>query len=269
MPFNVLPGLAFAVSCALGSDCTSVLTRAHTHNAKFNQYLVYHALYAIYMLWLSPLASVPGPATRKFSYLPCAFQSFCGREAHAVRDLHGIYGPVVRSGYRRLRPGVPDLLAANGPEHARQRAALNRAFAERALREQEHYFQDHIDLFLQRLDLRCAAAETVKMVQWVEFLAFDLIGTLAFSSSLQCLESQQYHPWVTLLMNFFKSTHYFLTARWGRPGGGAVPSRGYDHQRLCARGMLSPGTLRAPRRLHAGTLAANGGASGMGAKRSS
>ncbi|RAK80219.1 cytochrome P450 [Aspergillus fijiensis CBS 313.89] len=193
------------------------------------------------MLWLSPLASVPGPATRKFSYLPCAFQSFRGREAQAVRDLHGTYGPVVRvspemvsfigptawkeiyghigtrkfkkSGYRRLRPGVPDLLTANGPEHARQRAALNRAFAERALREQEHYFQDHIDLLLKRLDQRCAAAETVDMVQWVEFLAFDLIGTLAFSSSFQCLESQQYHPWVTLLMNFFKSTHYFLTAR--------------------------------------------------------
>ena len=158
-----------------------------------------------------------------------------------VRDLHSKYGSVLlvspemvsfagptswkdiygypavkkfkKSGYRQLRPGVPDLLTANGADHARQRAALNRAFSDRALREQERYFQEHIDLFLARLEQRCDNGEPVNMVQWVEFLAFDIIGTLAFSSSFQCLEDQQYHPWVTLLMNFFKSTHYVLTAR--------------------------------------------------------
>lgn len=204
-------------------------------------YLIYYALYAAYMVTLSPLAKIPGPKTRKFSYLPCAFASLKGRESHAVRDLHDKYGPVVRvspemvsfiaptswkeiygypavkkfkkSGYRQLRPGVPDLLTANGTDHARQRAALNRAFSERALREQEHYFQDHIDLFMERMEQRCDQKEPINIVQWFEFLAFDIIGTLAFSSSFHCLENQQYHPWVTLLMNFFKSTHYFLTAK--------------------------------------------------------
>lgn len=198
-------------------------------------------LYAIYANTLSPLAKIPGPATRRFSYLPCAIESLRGRESHAVRDLHAKYGPVVRvspemvsfagptawkeiygypgvkkfkkSGYRQLRPGVPDLLTANGTDHARQRAALNRAFSDRALREQEPCFQHHIDMFLSRLEQRCDAREPVNLVQWLEFLAFDVIGTLAFSSSFGCLENQQYHPWVTLLVNFFKSTHYVLTAR--------------------------------------------------------
>ena len=202
---------------------------------------MYYVLYAVYATTFSPLAKVPGPLARKFSYLPCVIKSLRGRESHAVRDLHRKYGPTVRvnpemvsfagptawkeiygypgvkkfkkSGYRHLRPGVPDLLTANGVDHARQRAALNRAFSDKALREQEHYFQDHIDLFLARLDEKCDQAQPLNITQWVEFLAFDIIGTLAFSSSFHCLEDQGYHPWVVLLLNFFKSTHYVLTAR--------------------------------------------------------
>ncbi|KAH1519643.1 hypothetical protein KXW39_007875 [Aspergillus fumigatus] len=205
-------------------------------------YMIYYVCYALYMTTLSEKAKIPGPLLRKFSYLPCALASFRGLESHAVRDLHAQYGPVVRvspelvsftaptawkeiygypgvkkfkkSGYRQLRPGVPDLLTANGPDHARQRAALNRAFSERALREQEHYFQEHIDLFLTRMDRRCEGKDClVDIGQWFEFLAFDIIGTLAFSSSFDCLMNEDYHPWVKLLINFFKSTHYFLTAK--------------------------------------------------------
>lgn len=167
--------------------------------------------------------------------------SLRGRESHAVRDLHRKYGPTVRvnpemvsfvaptawkeiyghsgvkkfkkSGYRQIRQGIPDLLTAGGTDHTRQRAALNRAFADKALREQEHYFQDHIDLFLNRLKERSDRDEGINLGQWVEFLAFDIIGTLAFSSSFNCLQDQGYHPWVLLLLNFFKSTHYLLTAR--------------------------------------------------------
>lgn len=193
------------------------------------------------MLKWSPLSHIPGPNFRKFSYLPCAIKSFQGRESHAVLALHEHFGPVVRvspelvsfsgptawkeiygypgvkkfqkSGYRQLRPGTPDLLTANGADHARQRAALNRAFSERALREQEHYFQDHIDTFIQKIGHRCDRGEAINMVQWVEFLAFDIIGDLAFSSPFHCLQDESYHPWVTLLMNFFKSTHYLLSAK--------------------------------------------------------
>ena len=178
---------------------------------------------------------------RKFSYLPCVVMSLRGLESHAVRDLHLTYGPVVRVnpemvsftaptawkeiygypgvkkfqkfGYRQIRPGVPDLLTANGADHARQRAALNRAFSDKALREQEHYFQDHIDLFLSRLDEKCDQTQSLNIAQWIEFLAFDIIGTLAFSSSFHCLEDSGYHPWVLLLLNFFRSTHWVLAAR--------------------------------------------------------
>jgi cytochrome P450 len=203
--------------------------------------VVYYVLYAVYATTFSPLSKVPGPLARKFSYLPCVIMSLQGRESHAVRDLHRKYGPAVRvnpemvsftgptawreiygypgvkkfkkSGYRHLRPGVPDLLTASGVDHSRQRAALNRAFSDKALREQEHYFQEYIDLFLARLDEKCGQSQPLNMTEWVEFLAFDIIGTLAFSSSFHCLEDQGYHPWVVLLLNFFKSTHYVLAAR--------------------------------------------------------
>ncbi|KAL2193148.1 cytochrome P450 [Corynascus similis CBS 632.67] len=204
-------------------------------------YAVYYVLYAAYAITLSPLAKIPGPITRKFSYMPCVIMNMRGRESHAVRDLHRKYGPVVRVnpemvsftgptawkeiygypgakkfkkfGYRQLRPGVPDLLTANGADHSRQRAALNRAFSEKALREQEHHFQEHIDLFLSRLEEKCDEKTPLNITQWIEFLAFDIIGTLAFSSSFHCLEDRGYHPWVLLLLNFFKSTHYVLAAR--------------------------------------------------------
>jgi len=229
--------LGLLVSTVRGTQPTSIrfgLTR--------QQYLAYYVIYAAYAVTLSPLAKVPGPVARKVSYLPCVIMNMRGRESHAVRDLHRKYGPVVRVnpemvsftgptawkeiygypgvkkfkkfGYRELRPGVPDLLTANGADHARQRAALNRAFSEKALREQEHLFQEHIDLFLSRLDEKCGESEPpLNITQWIEFLAFDIIGTLAFSSSFHCLEDRGYHPWVLLLLNFFKSTHYVLAAR--------------------------------------------------------
>ena len=69
----------------------------------------------------------------------------------AWKEIYGYPGvkKFKKSGCRQLRPEVPDLLTANGPDHARQRVALNRAFSDRALREQEH-----IEMFLTRMDQR-------------------------------------------------------------------------------------------------------------------
>lgn len=108
------------------------------------------------------------------------------------------------------------MLTANGVDHARQRAALNRAFLARYCMNRSITYKTTSPPFLRdwtRLGLLCDGRDPVNMVEWFEFLAFDLICTLAFSSSFHCLQDQAYHPWFSLLRNFFKSTHFVLTAK--------------------------------------------------------
>ena len=183
---------------------------------------------------------IPGPFLRKVSFLPTTYQCLRGREPQTVRDLHQEYGNVVRvspdlisftdpgawkeiygpSGtkkfkkidYRPLRHDAVDLLTADPVNHPRQRAAVKKAFSEKALREQERYFKHSIDQLVEQW----SQADEIDLLEWLEYLAFDLIGTLAFSNSFETIKSRKHRPWLWSLKNFFKSVHYMLTA--GRTG---------------------------------------------------
>ena len=162
-----------------------------------------------------------------------------------MRDLHHVYGGVVRIapdtlsfitpsawkdiyghgasrsfaryGYVRLRPDVHNVITAPDEDHARQRSALSHAFSEKALRGQEPIIGQHIDQFMDQLQSRAEHKTDIDMTRWLEFLTFDIIGDLALSTQFGCVESSDYHPWVALLMSFFKSVTYVNNAKAFKP----------------------------------------------------
>ncbi|KAL8726431.1 MAG: hypothetical protein Q9166_006709 [cf. Caloplaca sp. 2 TL-2023] len=163
------------------------------------------------------------------------------REPFDVRDLHERYGGVVRiapdtlsfitpsswkdiygqgaarkfsrHGYAQLRPDVHNLLTAPDKDHARQRSAMSHAFSEKALRGQEPLITRHIDQFIDQLYLKAKDDTHFDIVKWLEFLTFDIVGNLALNTQFECVENSEYHPWVSLLISFFKSVTYVVNAK--------------------------------------------------------
>ena len=219
---------------------------------------------------MHPLARFPGPKLRAISRLPQVFSGIRGRQPFDVRDLHQIYGGVVRIapdtlsfitpgswndiyghgstrqfpryGYARLRPDVHNLLTAPDEDHARQRSAFSHAFSEKAIRAQEPLIDGYIEQFMDQLQRKAESHLEIDMVKWLEFLTFDIIGDLALSTKFGCIESSDYHPWVSLLMSFFKSVTYVINAQAFGPlfpilmlfAPLADLKKGKDHVRLSA-----------------------------------
>lgn len=171
------------------------------------QIFFYVACRSFYYLYLSPLRHYPGPKLWAISRLPWNYVNMKGRITWKIRELHEQYGPVVRiapdelsyiSGaawkkiYGQRSPEFPKALDGRGiapaklnghktlmtetqERHARLRRAINPAFSEKALHEQEYYFQNHSDNMVRQLMKRCKQGP-VDMSTWFNLLAFDIVS---------------------------------------------------------------------------------------------
>lgn len=205
--------------------------------------------YCIHNVYFHPLAKFPGPLLWRASRLPHVRASWSGRFPYIVQDLHRKYGEVVRVAPDELsfansvawediysnrgsspafpkseiRHGSP----ANEPssiftqidvkEHARVRRAMDPGFTERAIVRQEFILQEYVNLFIHRLDERVSASDNgaiiIKVVEWFNFVLFDIIGDLAFGESFHCLEEVQYHTWMSFMFNSVKYMYLLITLR--------------------------------------------------------
>ncbi|KAF1998223.1 cytochrome P450 [Amniculicola lignicola CBS 123094] len=185
---------------------------------------------------LHPLARFPGPNLRALSQIPHALSAANGTQARDVRELHRRYGDVVRIapnqlsfitpsawkdiygqtatkrfqkfGYFKVRPDAQPLLTANGEEHTRQRSAFAPGFSDRAIHAQENPLAAQIDRFIETLKQIMAEDDTVDIGMWFRFLAFDIIGEFALSTDFSCVSNHAYHPWVALLVEWFRAVSF-------------------------------------------------------------
>ncbi|OCK73526.1 benzoate 4-monooxygenase cytochrome P450 [Lepidopterella palustris CBS 459.81] len=208
--------------------------------------LVFSFLYyvgtAIYSAYFHPLARFPGPKFRAMSKIPFAISVVRGRFAFDLRDLHDKYGEVVRIGpdqlsftngeawkdiygYRSDRPHFTKdksnyFTPINGVEsihstpddvvHSRHRRLLAHAFSEKALREQETLLSSYVDLLIDQLRKQQGK---VDMVRWLNYTTFDLIGDLTFGEPFHCLESNDYHPWVSIIFQSMRASAFIVAGR--------------------------------------------------------
>ncbi|KAH8588588.1 cytochrome P450 [Bisporella sp. PMI_857] len=193
---------------------------------------------AIYRLTLDPLAKFPGPKLNALSPIPGIRSLLRGRLAFDCKLLHDKYGSVVRVSPNELhfnsvqawddiyghRPGHPNfhkdpvhvgsvepvvgvstLTMSDDENHARQRRALAHSFSQKALVEQEDIIQNYVNMFIKHLKRMAANNEEFNMVNWLNFTTFDIIGDLAFGEPFGCLESGQFHFWVSLIFETVKA----------------------------------------------------------------
>ena len=188
-----------------------------------------------------------------------------------VKEFHDRYGPVVRLAPNELsfidgqawqdvyghhhggapnfpknpiqsapnEDGIDAIISANDADHARYRRLLSHSFSEKVLREQEYLPQSYIELLIRRLRERAGSSDTavVDISRWINFATFDIIGDLAFGESFHCLEQSNYHEWVTVMFDQFKTAIMILSMRYL---GLEKPVR-----------MMLPKSLKAKRGIHA------------------
>lgn len=167
------------------------------------------------------MAKYPGPRLRAASQVPYLAALWTGYHHRAVEKLHARYGPVVRLAPNNLsfinpeawkdiyahkktrdlemikdpewyvrNPDAPHIVNGNHEEHARYRRLYSPGFSARSLREQEPLIQGYVNMFVRGLVRACEHGETpVDMVQWFNWVTFDIIGDLAFGEPFGCLEN--------------------------------------------------------------------------------
>ncbi|RFU81695.1 cytochrome p450 3a17 [Trichoderma arundinaceum] len=192
----------------------------------------------IHNIWFHPLSKFPGPTHMAAFYFPYLYRNMVSGQMHkTIEKLHRKYGPIVRVGPDHLAvdgsigwpqvferktnkaeyekvPGfyfegdTIGLLSAPKDVHRRQRRQLNHAFSDAALRDQEVIINKYLDLLMQRLTERSNTGESLNIVDWMNFITFDIIGHLTYSESFHCLENNGYHPWVLQLFAGVRGQSY-------------------------------------------------------------
>ncbi|KAH7012677.1 cytochrome P450 [Microdochium trichocladiopsis] len=202
--------------------------------------LAYFVAQSIYRVFLHPLAKVPGPWHYAITDLFYARRHAGGNWDPHLKTLHDKYGPAVRYTanqvsfnsaeawhtiyghktqarqtfskdpffYTQPDKTTPNIIDANNDDHRRMRRILAHAFSEKAPRGQEELVNGYVDLFIQRMGEKAAAAEPINIVLWYNFCTFDLIGALAFGKPFGMLERGVYHPWVAMIFESIRILSY-------------------------------------------------------------
>ncbi|KAL6704174.1 hypothetical protein ACN47E_008734 [Coniothyrium glycines] len=201
----------------------SLLSAANILNIAIGMFtlaLLYIFSYCAYNVFFHPLRSFPGPVSRAATKIPYLTAMWTGFHHRAIHELHEQYGSVVRIAPNNLsyinpqawkdiyahkksrdlemikdpefyvrNPDAPTIVNGNREEHARYRRLYSPGFSMRSLREQEPLIQNYVNIFIRGLTKACETGEVVvDMVQWFNFVTFDIIGDLAFGEPFGCLE---------------------------------------------------------------------------------
>ncbi|MCJ1417500.1 hypothetical protein MMC32_003844 [Xylographa parallela] len=83
--------------------------------------------------------------------------------------------------------------------HAQKRRGLAHAFSATALREQEGLVLQYVEMWLTQLSERAKKREIVNVVEWYNWLTFDIIGDLAFGEPFGAVEEARPNFWISLI----------------------------------------------------------------------
>ncbi|KAH8809305.1 cytochrome P450 4F3 omega-hydroxylase [Xylogone sp. PMI_703] len=213
-----------------------------------NSWFIFLVVRAIYRVTFHPLAKFPGPKFRAISTIPHAWSTISGNLPHDLSKLHMDYGDIVRFepnsltvitpeawndiygharartnpkvGYGSPAPGVHSIVTAPDAEtHARQRKVLSHAFSDRALKDQESFVHQYLNMLITKLRERASRPDTavVNLVQWFDWTAFDIIGDLSFGEPFDCLKNSSYHFWVDTILQVVVAVSFITAAKMYSP----------------------------------------------------
>lgn len=100
--------------------------------------------------------------------------------------------------------GVSTISMTDDMNHARQRRALSHGFSKQALWAQEDIVQGYVTKLMNHIHDFANSGESFNIVNWYNFMTFDVIGDLAFGESFGCLDNGDFHFWIKLIFETVK-----------------------------------------------------------------
>jgi cytochrome P450 len=175
-------------------------------------------LYLVYILLLSPLASIPGPFAAKFSRFWLLKHSRDGDMHRTMIRLHARHGDLVRTGPNEV--SVAELSAIKKiygagtkfrksdwysvwqgrrkfdlfPErdeqvHRSQRRLVSGIYAMNHLVRYEGRVDETVEMMMKRMgEVGKGGKEVVNLGNWLQLFAFDVVGMLTFSKMFGFME---------------------------------------------------------------------------------
>ncbi|KAH7374279.1 benzoate 4-monooxygenase cytochrome-like protein P450 [Pyrenochaeta sp. MPI-SDFR-AT-0127] len=201
-----------------------------------------------YNVYFHPLRHYPGPKLWVATRLAWAHAMQSGVYHHRLHELHAVYGPVVRIAPDELsyinaeawkdiygNRNIPknriwagqeeehhpiSIVSIDEATHLRNRRALTGAFTEHAIAEHAPVLEGLVSLMIQKF--RDAAAHgqdraVVDIVDWLNFLTFDISGALSFGESFHSVANGVAHPWVEISCSFGKGIALLASINFFRP----------------------------------------------------
>ncbi|KAI9048176.1 hypothetical protein LZ554_007971 [Drepanopeziza brunnea f. sp. 'monogermtubi'] len=185
---------------------------------------------ALVLFWLVPyltsnteLRNIPGPTAAKFSNLWLLLQARLGHRYLSVNEAHQKWGKLVRiqpnhvsvadesaiseiygHGNGFLKSEFYDAFVSiqrglfntrDRAEHTRKRKTVSHTFSTKSIGQFEKYMHHNLELFVKQWDTLSTNAHggftTIDCLHWYNYLAFDMIGDLAFGQPFGMLEKGQ------------------------------------------------------------------------------
>lgn len=114
----------------------------------------------------------------------------------------------------RQDPGLGG--TTNAADHARMRKLMDTAFTPKAAKAQEGIIQSYVSLLITRLREKAGGGDggVVDVVDWLNFVTFDIVADLGFGESFECLKNSNYHWWVSLITKWFQAMHFTAMIRY-------------------------------------------------------
>ncbi|EEP80326.1 benzoate 4-monooxygenase [Uncinocarpus reesii 1704] len=163
------------------------------------------------------LRDIPAPFPASLSHLWLLYQSRKGKRYQAVHNAHGKYGKLVRIQPNHVSVADADAIQTiyghgngflkseyydafvsirrglfntrNRAEHTRKRKTVSHTFSAKSIGQFEQYIHANLQLFLQQWTQICdlqrnprSGYASIDALNWFNYLAFDIIGDLAFGA---------------------------------------------------------------------------------------
>lgn len=202
----------------------------------------------VYNIYLHPLRAYPGPKSWAATRFTWAHAMQSGTYHHKLHEFHTRYGPVVRVAPNELsfidanawkdiygNPNIPknrvwagqeeehgpiSIVSTNEATHLRNRRALAGAFTEHSIVEHAPVLESLVSLMMQKFGKAVTQGQgstVVDIVDWLNFLTFDVSGTLSFGESFNSVAEGRAHPWVEISCSFGKGIALLASINFFRP----------------------------------------------------
>ncbi|KAK5109562.1 hypothetical protein LTR62_006913 [Meristemomyces frigidus] len=128
-------------------------------------------------------------------------------DAQAWKDIY--LNPLLeRNGvwFRKLSPAEPwSIMGSHEADHARFRRAYMGAFSDQAIKQHSQLLESYVDVMMQKFtDMGAEGSLALNIIDWFNFITFDISGDLCFGESFGSTATGQQHPWVEIACSFGK-----------------------------------------------------------------